>query len=118
VCRTSPLNEEQLDKQIYEREFDRRGHWKSTLGKWSVDPSTTLQNREFWRAFEECRVKLPPTLAATFVMREFEQLDTGSICDLLNISASNLSVRLYRARVLLRKCLERNWFCLENRQDE
>lgn len=108
--RTSPLNDEQLDKQIHDQEFNRRGHWNSTVARWSVDPAVTLQNREFWQAFDNCRLQLPPVLAMTFIMREFDQLDTESICDMLKISASNLSVRLYRARALLRRCLENHWF--------
>ena len=39
-----------------------------------------------------------------------EALPTDQICKILDISASNLSVRLHRARLLLRGCLERSWF--------
>jgi len=37
-----------------------------------------------------------------------EKID--KLCNQLGISASNFSVRLFRVRLMLRKCLESNWF--------
>ena len=48
--------------------------------------------------------------ARVFVMREVMELDTEEICKELTITANNLWVILYRARMSLRECLERNWF--------
>jgi RNA polymerase sigma-70 factor (ECF subfamily) len=38
------------------------------------------------------------------------ELESDEICQELKITATNLWVILYRARMLLRKCLEQNWF--------
>jgi len=57
-----------------------------------------------------CLEKLPPNTARVFMMREVMELDTDEICKELTITANNLWVILYRARMSLRECLERNWF--------
>jgi RNA polymerase sigma-70 factor (ECF subfamily) len=45
-----------------------------------------------------------------FVMHELDQMGSQEICKVLAISASNYWVRLHRARLKLRECLELNWF--------
>ena len=54
--------------------------------------------------------KLPPNTARAFMMREVLELETDEICKELAITANNLWVMLYRARMALRHCLEQNWF--------
>ncbi len=57
-----------------------------------------------------CLEKLPPNTARVFMMREVMELETDEICKELAITANNLWVMLYRARMALRLCLEQNWF--------
>ena len=64
---------------------------------------------------EICLEKLPPKTARVFVMREVMELDTEEICKELTITANNLWVILYRARMALRECLEQNWFAGQGR---
>ena len=93
--------------------FRSDGHWSSSLRKWPSDPQDTLEDREFWTVFERCRSKLPDGVADAFVLREVDDQDRADICKTLGISASNLSVRLHRARQLLRRCLEKHWFATD-----
>ncbi len=91
------------------------GQWRVGLKPWPNEiqgnnPSQSIENQEFWQVLESCREKLPQKLAAAFRMRDLEQLPMKEICDSLEITTSNLSVRLHRARLLLRECLEQNWF--------
>lgn len=89
------------------------GHWRMGVKPWpsgSSDPVASMVNQEFWQVLELCRAKLPDKLAAVFRMRDLEELSMSEICETLEISTSNLSVRLHRARVLLRECLDQNWF--------
>ena len=89
--------------------FDKRGHWKTTLAKWPSDPLHVLENREFWDVFGRCVSKLPAGLADAFCLRELEEFDTSESCKILGISATNLSVRLHRARMFMcRQLLSRN----------
>lgn len=90
--------------------FRENGHWKANVPKWPSDPERAIEDREFWRVLELCKSKLPQTLAAAFTLRELEELKTDETCKTLGITPSNLSVRLHRARLLLRRCLERYWY--------
>ncbi len=92
-----------------ERIFDDRGAWAAAPGDWH-DPESQLSSKEFQQTFSDCMEKLPEPLAEAFILREVEETDYEEVCDALEISATNLSTRLYRARLLLRKCLEQNWF--------
>jgi RNA polymerase sigma-70 factor (ECF subfamily) len=91
-------------------EFDQRGHWSYRPARWPNNPARTLEDREFWAVFEDCLSKLPPALGEPFRFREFERLGAEEVCNVLGINATNLRVRLYRARTLLRRCLELHWF--------
>jgi RNA polymerase sigma-70 factor (ECF subfamily) len=90
--------------------FEANGHWKTTPADWGSDPVAILSQRDFLKVFEKCFGALPQGLADTFVLRELEGLEPSDICTTLDISDSNLWVRLHRARLLLKDCLEKNWF--------
>jgi RNA polymerase sigma-70 factor (ECF subfamily) len=44
------------------------------------------------------------------VLREVFGTDTKELCKDLNLTSSNVWVQLYRARMMLRECLERGGF--------
>ena len=88
----------------------KKGHWRTGVKAWPHDPARSLENKEFWRVLTDCQNKLPSKLAIVFRLRDLEELPMSEICELLEISTSNLSVRLHRARLLLRDCIDRNWF--------
>jgi RNA polymerase sigma-70 factor (ECF subfamily) len=89
----------------------RGGGWIHELGPrdWP-NPGESLDNEKFWRAYHDCSGKLPKNVAAAFNLRELDGVESKEICSLLNISESNLWVMLHRARMALRRCLEKNWF--------
>jgi RNA polymerase sigma-70 factor (ECF subfamily) len=93
-----------------ERFFDRRGHWKSAPLPWDDDPGATLERGEFWDVLGGCVTKLPEHLADAFLAIEMGELGRDRVCERLRITPANLSTRLYRARLLLRHCLEHHWF--------
>ncbi|MBI2566587.1 MAG: RNA polymerase factor sigma-70 [Candidatus Schekmanbacteria bacterium] len=97
--------------------FDERGFWRAAerpVG-WR-DPEQAVHDRQFWRVFETCLEALPPQWARVFMMRELIELTADEICDALGITAGNLHVTLHRARLRLRRCLERNWFAEEGKR--
>jgi RNA polymerase sigma-70 factor (ECF subfamily) len=51
--------------------------------------------------------KLPPSSRAVVVMREIEGLSTREVATITGISEANVKTRLHRARVMLRRHLER-----------
>ena len=98
-----------LDEEVTET-FDQRGIWQIPIGPWPQNPDQTLHQQEFWAAFDDCLAKLPGPAAEVFVLRVLDGLETENICKTLRISSSNLAVRLHRARLALRNCLQKNWF--------
>jgi len=90
--------------------FTKKGKWSSVPKSWSASPEELVENREFWKVVAGCLGDMPGHLAYVFRLREFKSAKTKDICSLLDISTSNVSVRLHRARLLLRKCLEEKWF--------
>lgn len=73
-------------------------------------PRCELEAAEFWAVVSRCASGLPAHLARAFRLRTFGEQEPATICDTEGISRKNLSVRLHRARRLLRECLEARWF--------
>lgn len=86
--------------------FDAKGSWQIRPEHWSADPGKSQDVKEFLDHFYRCLSDLPQRSADAFVYREIDGLNTEEICNLLDITAANCWVILYRARMLLRKCLE------------
>jgi len=89
--------------------FDEGGHWRSQPGEWAGNPGLVYEQKEFMNVLYKCLAHLPKRLAEIFMLREFEDIDTKTICEQMGISESNSWVMLYRARMQLRGCLEENW---------
>ena len=87
------------------------GHWSENAAPsdWGADPIKTLEKREFWQSLEQALQTLPPRLAQVFVLREMDEMSSSEICNLLEISESNLWVMLHRSRMQLRRALELNY---------
>ena len=96
--------------------FNKRGRWNPKPAAWGEDPAALYEDKEFWRVYEACRSKLPATLAEAYTLRELEGLAPDTACQVLGITASNLAVRLHRARLALRGCLEDQWFEARSKQ--
>ncbi|HEV8592091.1 MAG TPA: sigma-70 family RNA polymerase sigma factor [Pyrinomonadaceae bacterium] len=98
--------------------FDKSGAWNfdSAPVSWKNTTEDLFERKEFMTILEECIFELPRNLAVAFTLREIEGLDSSEVCEILNISAGNFSVIMHRARLRLRRSLERKWFAKENRQ--
>ena len=70
----------------------------------------TLVNDELGDAIYACLDKLPNKQAQVFKMKTIQGLETKTICNELNITASNLWVIIHRARTAMAECMEKNWF--------
>jgi RNA polymerase sigma-70 factor, ECF subfamily len=99
----------ELDIEDFDGLFKENGAWETKPADWG-DPDAALSRRQFFDIMDLCLEKLPPNTARVFMMREVLELETDEICKELTITANNLWVILYRARMSLRECLERNWF--------
>jgi len=106
--------DEECDLDEFDPMFKDNGGWESPPADWG-DPENALSRRQFFDMMDFCLEKLPPNTARVFMMREVMELETDEICKELTITANNLWVILYRARMSLRQCLEQNWFSGEGR---
>ena len=95
-----------LDDESVAGFFNAKGAWTENPAHWSTDPGKSQETKEFIDHFYRCLADLPRRNADAFTFREIDGLSTADICERLNISASNCWVILYRARMLLRRCLE------------
>lgn len=97
------LNEEAIDDM-----FIPDGHWRVKSAEWG-NPEELLERGQFMTILQRCLDALPPRLARLFMLREVMEENTDNICNELAITPTNLWTMLYRARLGLRQCLERNW---------
>jgi len=109
-----PVAASTLDEECDIEDFDAlfktsNGAWEEPPAEWG-NPEQALNRRQFFDMMDFCLEKLPANTARVFMMREVMELECDEICKELTITANNLWVILYRARMSLRECLERNWF--------
>jgi RNA polymerase sigma-70 factor (ECF subfamily) len=88
--------------------FDARGHWIRPPQDWG-SPDKALHAHQFIEVFEHCMGHLKPAHAQIFSLKELVGQSIDEICKELDITATNCSVMLYRARMGLRRCLELRW---------
>ena len=89
--------------------FAKDGHWQEPPPAWQ-HPERALEQSQFFNTLQACVDRLPPKLGRVFMMREWLEREVEDICAELGITSNNCGVMLYRARMSLRECLERNWF--------
>lgn len=88
------------------------GHWLAEAGPlgWKEQADSRVNRNEFNRIVQYCVQKMPPKLVPVFVAKYLEEVNTDIICKEFNITSSNYWVIIHRAKVLIRSCLEKNWF--------
>jgi RNA polymerase sigma-70 factor (TIGR02943 family) len=89
--------------------FNEGGGWRELPAEWG-DPQAAFSQHQFFEVLQACCDHLPPTQGRVFMMREWLELDSETICKELTITATNLWVLLHRARLRLRECLQSHWF--------
>lgn len=102
------LVETSEDGDIADTSFATDGHWSSLLAEWG-DPEQAMENGQFWIILQACLDRLPKRMARLFVLREVMEAGTEEICKDLAMTPTNLWTTLYRARLGLRRCLDKNW---------
>lgn len=107
--REAMLESDDGDDDFIDRCFDAAGRWHARPQRWAR-PDEEAEYGEFENTLASCLGDLPTTLETTFRLVEVDGLDTPSACKALSVQPTNLWVRLHRARLRLRECLERRWF--------
>jgi RNA polymerase sigma-70 factor (ECF subfamily) len=103
-----PLAEQSMDDAL-DALFAADGHWQEPPAAWQ-QPERALEQQQFFDVLQVCVDRLPPKLGRVFMMREWLEREIDDICRELGITSNNCGVMLYRARMQLRECLDRQWF--------
>lgn len=96
---------EDIDRVVDGR-FDIDGRWVRP----PTGPDEALVRGEVRQQLASCLEALPDRQRVAFTLREVEGFETPEVCNILDVTANNLGVLLYRARNGLRECLESKGF--------
>lgn len=107
--REQSLEASSPDDDAIDRIFDESGHYIHMPSD-VRDPAELSQQDDFLGAVQRCVDRLPKRIGQVFVLREVFGTDTKELCKDLGMTSSNVWVQLYRARMMLRECLERGGF--------
>jgi RNA polymerase sigma-70 factor (ECF subfamily) len=73
---------------------------------WARRPLDQVLNEELGRALKKGILELPEKYRVVLVLRDIEGFSTEESAQILNLSVTNIKVRLHRARLFLREKLE------------
>lgn len=87
--------------------FANDGHWLLAPSAWHEDsPEALLSQEELRACLEHTLLSLSQLQSSVLVLRERQGLELEEICNLLDISLSNVRVLLHRARLKVFATLE------------
>jgi len=96
---------EQEDREY----FDEKGHWTKEEAPEAWSPDRMVESNEFMQILRKCKERLNAIQDMVFTMKYMDDIDSETICKELNITSSNYWVLVHRAKLQLRRCLDKNW---------
>ncbi len=87
---------------IVDARFSSEGHWI----KPPIDPEQFMAATQTMDLIEKCIDKLPLPQRMAFCLKEIDDHGSDDICNILNVTVTNLGVLMFRARNKLRECIE------------
>lgn len=98
----APERELSLDEFIPKNEAEAQ----TQVPDWAKMPLDKLLNEELAEIIHQAILSLPEKYRMVIVLRDIEGFTTAETAQILNLSASNVKVRLHRARLFLREKLK------------
>ncbi|UUY08140.1 RNA polymerase sigma factor [Pseudomonas sp. J452] len=87
--------------------FAADGHWQTPPNAWHEDsPEALLSEEELRQCLEKTLASLSEMQSSVLLLRERQGLELEEICNLLELSLSNVRVLLHRARLKVFATLE------------
>jgi RNA polymerase sigma-70 factor (TIGR02943 family) len=108
IARRSALHRDVPEHQE-DPDFDSEGTWRAPVQAWS-DPELALDCKRFEQELRNQISRLPDLQSRAYRLRELEGRETAEVCAELGVTEGNLFVLLHRARLGLRRSLDREWF--------
>jgi len=88
--------------------FDHTGHRLDNVYPWEEStPEALVANEQLQSIIEETFQQLPALQRAALTMYDMEGIKMEEICNILDVSASNVRVLLHRARTTLHHSIEK-----------
>jgi len=95
------------DRTALAERFDTTGHWQPAPGHWPIDsPEALLEESDLRDCLEHTLAALPANQRLAVELRDLQGHDMDTICNMLELGASNVRVLLHRARMRLFAMLE------------
>ena len=89
-------------------QFKKNGHWQSSPANWHTDsPLQLLEQAQLRHCIDHTLTTLSADQCAVFTMRDIQQMEIQDICNILQLSNSNVRVLLHRARLNLMQVIDR-----------
>lgn len=96
-----------IEDKPFDDRFDKSNHWSPGPAEWEDDSPDALLGRDELRdCMDELIRTLPDLQQATFNLREHQGYSLGEICNILDVSESNVRVLLHRGRQKMFRCIE------------
>ncbi len=107
----SPLLAEDGEESNLDQYFGQDGEWQKQASPtdWGVSPHDDYRSKEFHDILHRCLGMLKEQWRTIFTLKYLEELESEEICKDLGISPSNYWVIMHRAKLTLRRCVEKNW---------
>jgi RNA polymerase sigma-70 factor (ECF subfamily) len=106
--RTERLTSESEGAAELEPGMGPKGRWEEMPVTWGLeDPESAMLSRETLAAVEEALNNLPPAQRMVVLIRDVEGLSAEDACNILGITETNQRVLLHRARVRVRRAVDR-----------
>ncbi len=95
------------DSSFLER-FDSKGHWIRPPANWDLATPEEILEKDQLKTCLDATIKiLPEQQKAAFVLRDMQNFSLEQICNILEVSDSNVRVLLHRARNKLHQTIEK-----------
>ncbi len=109
-ARSTPLSAfgEENEQPVDPRRFAANGEWADPPHAWTDEtPECVLDRAQAIEEIQRALGEMPAMQRAVISLRDVQGLDSGEVCNVLEISESNQRVLLHRARSRVRRALER-----------
>lgn len=96
-----------VDPSRFHRSGEWAGYWAFPPQPWDDQtPEKLLASQQAVQAMNRAIEALPVTLKDVLILRDVEGVDAKEVCEILQITETNLYVRLHRARERVRRAVE------------
>jgi RNA polymerase sigma-70 factor (ECF subfamily) len=100
-------NDEAVDPSRFQQAGEGAGHWAFPPQPWDDQtPEKLLASKQAVDCMQRAIEALPATLKEVLILRDVEGAEAKEVCEMLNITETNLYVRLHRARERVRVAVE------------